>query len=176
MLIGFDNTFLALALNPNAKAAINPDTGHPATHASLRVEALIDEASKQNDTILIPTPCMAELLTVVPDMERAVSVFDDSSAFELASFDSRCAIEYGKIARQALDSGDKRAGSKDSWQKVKFDRQIVVIAKVHNVVKFYTDDRTQALFARTIGLDVRHTWDLDLPASHAQHDFKLDPD
>jgi hypothetical protein len=39
-----------------------------------------------------------------------------------------------------IDEGDKRGGSPDTWQKVKFDRQIAAIAIVEGDRTLYTND------------------------------------
>ena len=101
-------------------------------------------------------------------MEKAIGEIDRSVAFDLAPFDARCAIDLADITRKAKAAGDKKSGVDAGWNVVKFDRQIVVIAKVGGAEIFYTDDSTQTTFAKLIGLKVRHSWDLDLPPEYAQ--------
>lgn len=168
MIVAFDNTFLSLALHPSTKPTPNPLTGKPIEHCALRVEALIDELSSRGDTVLIPTPCLAELLTIVPDIEKTIGDINRSVAFNLAPFDARCAIDLGEINKKAKLAGDKRSGVDAIWNEVKFDRQIAVIAKVGGASIFYTDDKNQTAFAEKAGLVVKHTWDLDLPPKYAQ--------
>jgi len=163
MIIAFDNTFLSLVLNPNTEPTPNPATGSPVSHCAERVEGLVDAHSKRGDTVLIPTPCLSELLCIVPDLEKAVGEINGSVAFEIASFDARCAIDLASVTRQAIKNGDKKSGTIVPWQEIKFDRQIAVIAKVGGAEIFYTDDKNQTTFAEQLGLSVRHTWDLDLP-------------
>ena len=168
MIVAFDNTFLSLALHPGAKPRPNPATGKPVEHCKERIEALVDELSGRGATVLIPTPCFSELLCAVPDLEKAISAINQSTAFDLAPFDERCAIDLADVVRRAIASGDKRLGVSAPWNEIKFDRQIAVIAKVHGADTLYTDDGTQAEFAKHIGLIVKHTWDLDLPPNYAQ--------
>ena len=168
MIVAFDNTFLSLALNPSTKPTPNPATGEPIDHCQQRIEALIDMHGKRGDTVLIPTPCFAELLTAVPDMGKAIVEIDRSVAFDLVPFDARCAIDLAEEARRAHADGDKRSGVRAGWQEVKFDRQIAVIAKVGGAEIFYTDDANQSQFAKQLGMTVKHTWDLDLPTEYAQ--------
>ncbi|MCP4407474.1 MAG: hypothetical protein GY807_06890 [Gammaproteobacteria bacterium] len=166
MIVAFDNTFLSLALNPDTKPTPNPATGQPASYCFERIESLIDEHSRQQNTVLIPTPCLAELLTAVPDVSKAIEQIDRSAAFQIASFDARCAIDLAIVLRNARD--DKKAGTSAGWQEVKFDRQIATIAKVAGAEIFYTDDGNQSKFAKQLGLDVKHTWDLHLSQKYAQ--------
>ncbi len=160
MIAALDNTFLSLFLNPNAKPKPDPNTGQPVPHCKERVEDLIDKYAGAQDVIIIPTPCLAELLTAVPDISKSLEIIEQSSSMQIASFDARCATELAIETRKAIDSGDKRSGVSADWQKVKFDRQIAIIAKVKRAEVFYTDDNTQAEFARQLGIEVQHTWDL----------------
>ncbi len=168
MLVAFDNTYLSLALNPDTKPSIDPQTGKIVTHAKERIEALIDRHSNNNDTILIPTPCLAEMLCHTPDIEKVIVEIGKSAAFQIAAFDSRCAIDLADESRRARDEGDKKAGIKAGWNEVKFDRQIAITAKTAGASILYTDDKNQAEYARQIGLKVIHTWELDLPPAYAQ--------
>lgn len=168
MIVAFDNTFLSLALHPGAKPRPNPATGRPIEYCSERVEALVDELSGRGATVLIPTPCFSELLCAVPDLEKAISAITRSTAFELAPFDERCAIDLADVVRKAIASGDKRSGVSATWNEIKFDRQIAMIAKVYGAGTLYTDDGNQSEFAKHIGLTVKHTWDLDLPPRYSQ--------
>lgn len=171
MIVAFDNTFLSLVFYNDAIPRPNPETGKPVEHCDLRINALIDEHSTRNDTILIPTPCLTELLVVVPDFSKILNEIDKLASFEIASFDVRAAIDLAAENRRVHRSGQKRGGVQASWNEIKFDRQIAMIAKVNNAQVFYTDDKTQSTFAKQIGLKVKHTWDLDLPAKYAQTDM-----
>ncbi len=90
---------------------------------------------------------------------------------EVAPFDARCAIELAMETQKAIAGGDKKGGVKAGWQEVKFDRQIAVIAKVNGAEVFYTDDGDQAAFANQLGMDVKCTWELDLPPDFEQPSF-----
>ena len=166
-----DNTFLSLLWNTASKPTPNPATGKPVDHCVKRIEALIDTHSKRGDVVLIPTPCLAELLCAVPDLEKAVNTISSSVAFEVAPFDARSSIDLAAEIRQAIAGGSKRSGSTAGWQEVKFDRQIAAIAKANGAEVFYTDDETQTKFAKMIGLKVVHSWDIDLPTKYAQHNL-----
>lgn len=168
MIVAVDNTFLCLLLNPDASPAANPQTGVPAKHWKERIESLIKRHSQSGDTILIPTPCLAELLAAVPDITKAIEQIESSSCMVAAPFDARCAIELGIENQKAIKSGDKKSGSNEGWQKVKFDRQIAIIAKVGGARTFYTDDMNQTKFAKELGMEVQHSWGLELSLEYAQ--------
>jgi hypothetical protein len=173
LIAALDNTFLSLVLNEKAKPRPNPATGQPIDYWKERIDSMIDAHSSNNDTIIIPTPCLAEMLTAIPSVAKAIEVIEQSSAFEIAAFDARCAIELGLETKSAIRKGDKRSGVQAGWQEIKFDRQIAVVAKVFGASIFYTDDTNQTTFARMLGMDVKHTWDLPLPPSLAQPSFPL---
>ena len=173
MIVAFDNTFLSLVFNPKTQPRPDPSTGNPVSHCRLRIEALIDELSARGDSIIIPTPCLCEMLTAVPDSYKAIEYLDDSAAFRTESFDTKCAIGLADITRKAINAGDKKSGSTLGWQEIKFDRQIAMIAHINRARILYTDDEGQSKFAEEVGLEVKHTWNLDLPASHAQTKMDL---
>jgi hypothetical protein len=58
-------------------------------------------------------------------------------------------------------AGNKRGSATDSeWQKVKFDRQIVAIAKAHEVKTIYSDDPHIKKHGEDCGLEVLQLADL----------------
>ena len=169
MIVAIDNTFLTVLLNPNAAPRSIPTTGQPVSHCKERIEALIDEISAKNGTLLIPAPALAEALSAAEAIEAYVDQLNSFAAIEIAPFDGRAAFEFGKIIRKAKADGDKRSGQTGEWQYVKMDRAIVAIAVSRSVNVFYTDDDKQIRFAEAAGLTVKSTWDLDLPSKFAQH-------
>lgn len=174
MRVAFDNSILTLLFSPKAKATPNPATGLPVSHSRHRIEALIAQLSERGDTVIIPAPCLSEMLCSAPDAAKAVQMIEESTAFEVAAFDQKCAIDLADIITRAIRDKDKNRGSQMGWQQIKFDRQIAVIAKVNRAQVLYTDDAGQTKFADEIGLKVKHSWDLDLPAEYAQTDIERD--
>jgi hypothetical protein len=51
------------------------------------------------------------------------------------------------------------------WQKVKYDRQIVAISKVHKVHTIYSNDDHVRVIAENLGIKVVPCWELPLPPS-----------
>ena len=82
-------------------------------------------------------------------------------------FDVRAAVECAQI-----EDGDSRSGKaisgNESKAKVKFDRQIIAIAKSRGAKAIYTGDKTLGSRARENGLHVVFTWELPLPAEDSQ--------
>jgi hypothetical protein len=58
---------------------------------------------------------------------------------------------------------------------VKYDRQIVAIAKVNSATTIYSDDADIAAIAARAKIKVVGLVDLPLPAEKAQLDFQLEP-
>jgi predicted nucleic acid-binding protein len=169
VIVAFDNTFLTLVLNPNSQPGINPATGTIVSHFRQRIEALIDKLSNEKHHIIIPTPCLAESLIRAQDIQKIFETISAFSAIRFAPFDVKSAIELAEITQNAKAQGLPTVGTKT---EVKFDRQIVAVAKANGAKTFYTDDSSQSNFAATAGLSVKHSWDLDLPPEYAQRDIR----
>ncbi len=77
------------------------------------------------------------------------------------------------MTRTALNAGDKRSGESAPWVKIKYDRQIVAIAKLAQADTIYTDDEGLRGFAEAQGLRVIKLAELPLPAKRAQFEMDL---
>lgn len=93
--------------------------------------------------------------------------------FRIESFDTRAAIEVAAMTRSAIDSKAKRGASDSTWAKIKYDRQIVAIAKVNQANLIYSDDRDIRAIATQAGIAVVGLADLQLPPESAQHELPL---
>ena len=74
----------------------------------------------------------------------------------------------------AIADGDKREGLDATWSKVKFDRQIVAIARVSQVSTVYSDNENLGKIAKVQGLNVVTVGELPLPPEDAQMTFAWD--
>jgi hypothetical protein len=83
----------------------------------------------------------------------------------LRPFDERAAIELAAMELADRGKGGKKAGSDAPYQKVKFDRQIVAVAKVNDAHTIYSDDDDVRKFATKAGMKVVSTWELVIPPS-----------
>ncbi len=176
-MITVESTTFALLLNPGARPPIDPSTGRPVDRAKERVDHLISEMERDGETILIPTPVLAEVLVKAGDgAPEIVERILRSSRFKIADFDLRAAVELAAMTRDALATGDKSGGSTSPWQKVKFDRQIIAIARANNSEAIYSDDDGVAKFGEALGMRVVRTWQLPLPPAPPPDLFsRLDP-
>lgn len=167
---------LLLFLSPNAGVPLDPSTGKPVEKAKERVDFLISKTQKARVKVIIPTPVYSEVLIHAGAARNDyLRIIDDSSAFQVADFCTRAAIEVADMTRQAIALGDKRGGSNDTWAKIKFDRQIVAIAKVHGASAIYSDDADIKSIGESLGIPVICLRDCDLPVEDKQLALELQP-
>lgn len=163
MIIAVDSSALILLVNPAANPPDDPETGQPVVHARERVEMFLAGLSV-TDTLVIPTPVLAEVLVGAedggPGLLEAIS---GMARVKVRPFGERAAVETAMMTREAIAVGDKRLGSQAAWQKVKVDRQVVAVARVENATRIYADDHNLIEFARRLGMDVVSTWELPIP-------------
>lgn len=141
-MVVFDATILLALLQPDGQPPRDPTTNLPVDRFRERIDFLVATLDKDRRKIIIPTPALSEILvragTAGPDY---LSQITSSSVFRPVPFDLRAAVEVAAMTREALDSGDKRGGSDEPWAKIKYDWQIVAIAKTEGATIIYSDDR-----------------------------------
>jgi predicted nucleic acid-binding protein len=157
---------LSLMLHPKAKPPKDPTTNKPVTKMSERIEFLLDTLDAEGETILIPTPALGEFLILAEgDGPDYLASINGAKTMVVESFDERAAIETAALELADRKGGDKRGGTGAPWQKVKVDRQIVAIAKVHGASTIYSDDPDVRKLATKAGMTVVSSWELPLPPS-----------
>lgn len=176
-MVVFDTSFLLLVLDPRAKAPTDPKTGKPVARSSERAEYLIKNLAADREKILIPTPVLSEVLvyagTATADY---LEVLNTQSSFRIVPFDQKAAIEAAVAMRDALNRGGHRidaANPDSSKTKIKFDRQIVAIAKAEGAHTVYSDDEDVYNYAQRAGLKCVRTADLELPPENPQISMDL---
>lgn len=171
----FDANILLLLLDPTLPAPIAKETGSPVADVEKRIKHLVGSLQESRTKIVIPTPALAEVLTRA---ERAGADYftklNRSAAFKIESFEARAAIELARMTAKAIAGGDKREGLSATWNEIKFDRQIVAIAKVAKVSTVYSDDENLGKIAKAQGLNVITIGELPLPREDAQMTFAWD--
>ena len=78
------------------------------------------------------------------------------------------------MTASAIEGGDKRDGIGATWTEVKFDRQIVAVAKVKKISTIYSDDKILKKFAAAQGILVIGVGELPMPPEDAQGAFAWD--
>lgn len=173
-MVLLDTTALLLLIEPTAKPPLDPQTNKPVEKCKERLEYLIETLSQANTKIVIPTPVLAEVLVGAGSARGAyLSEIQNASAIQIISFDIKSAIELSFLLDADGNSSKKKLSRTETWAKVKFDRQIVAIAKAHSVKGLYTDDMHLGEIATANGIVAYHIWDLPLPPQKEQGELDL---
>lgn len=175
-MVVVDSTVLLLLLQPSAGV---PSTagGQAISLPAERVAHLVAALEKSGDHLMIPTPVLAEVLVRAPagKTHEIVEELNKSSVFKIVSFDALAAIEVALMSRAALDGGRKaRSSDADTFAKVKYDRQIIAMAKVARATAIYSDDKGLRTMAEQAGIPVIGLADLSLPPSSTQFPLPLE--
>jgi hypothetical protein len=171
-MVVFDATMLLILLAPDASVPLDSE-GVAISYPKERIDGLVSDLAKSKTKILIPTPALSEALVRAGSVAAAqyLAKIRKSAHFAIEPFDEKAAIEVALMTKHAIDNGDKKAGSKESWIKVKYDRQIAAIAKVNGTTTIYTDDGGLSKFARANGLRAIGLGELNIPDKSAQIDW-----
>lgn len=177
-MVVFDSSVLLLVLDPNAKAPIDSDTGVTVEKAAERIEYLIETLTADKEKIIIPTPVLSEVLVHAGNaLQPYLETLNDQAAFRIVPFDQKAAIEAALAMSDAIRRGGHRidAANPDATKtKIKFDRQIVAIAKAEGAHTVYSDDADVLGYATRAGLKAYRTSELDLPPEDPQQNLDLD--
>ena len=171
-MVVIDATMLMLFFRPD----IPVPAGRGGARISLpkeRVEHLIQKLEKARTKIIVPTPVLSEILVRAGQKEsqEIVERLNKLAVFRVESFDARAAIEVAAMTRTALDGGNKRGKATGPWAKIKYDRQIVAIAKVSRASMIYSDDEDIRSIATKEDIPVMGLEDLPLPDEARQGDL-----
>lgn len=173
-MVVFDSTLLLPMLWPEVPAPVDPLTKNPVENLRERVDFLIQRLEKNRTKIIIPTPALSEILVRAGRAgPQYLAQINSTAVFRTAPFDERAAVEVAAMTRSALDGGDKRGGAEGTWAKVKYDRQIVAIAKVQGATTIYSDDIGVQRLGNGIGLTVVRLFELPLPPEDPQTSLDL---
>lgn len=163
-MVVFDAAFLLMLLDPQITNPKDAITGLEVNDFRQRIDFLIADLQKKREKILIPTPALSEVL-VRADKARAdyAAKLSKSAEFRIEPFCPIAALEVAIMCKEAIDAGDKKAGSKETWTKIKYDRQIIAIARVHQAISIYTNDENLIKFSKARGLNAFTLSSLPLP-------------
>ncbi len=116
------------------------------------VIALIDQLSRENAKVIVPTPALAEALTHAKEAGPAyLEQINGCACFQVRPFDDKASIELAHLL------GKNVADMRDI---LRFDRQIVAIAKVYGATTLYADNENVAAFAAECGIEAKGLKDL----------------
>jgi predicted nucleic acid-binding protein len=143
-----------------------------------RLDLLFDTIAKSRGKLIVPTPCLAEAFVHTQDeTSQWVEIMARKSAFVIAPFDAKAALECAFIDRLAISQGNKRTGTvkTEQWQKIKVDRQIAAIAKVHQSDLLVTNDQNLRTVCKFVGIKTSLVDELLIPEGALQHKLELNP-
>jgi hypothetical protein len=172
-----DATFLLYFFAPPDHVGTPKDSNDQSiTMAKERVRGLIEDLEKQGATIIVATPAVSEIMvrSGVQAGQSWLSIMNTSKHFKVVPFDAKSAIEVALIAGHALAGEGGKDPDAGTHAKLKYDRQIVAIAKTEGASVFYTDDRGQRNLAQRQGMTVRGLADLPIPTTAAQGQLALE--
>lgn len=164
MIVVIDTSVLLALLNPAIPLPADPETGQPITRSTERIAYLIQRLEKSS--LLVPTPVLAEILARAKEATQGyIDTLKSQKVISIAAFDQRAAIEAGLLLGDALaavvpDNQDKRA--------MKFDIQILAIAKVNGADQIISTDDKLLRRAERLGIIAIHLSQLPLPPSPPQ--------
>ncbi|GAB2932181.1 type II toxin-antitoxin system VapC family toxin [Hafnia psychrotolerans] len=162
MRIIFDTNILVQAITGMRDGCklSNPETGIEIPDPERRIEALIDMVERSGGIIIIPTPVLAEYLVGIDekDHQTHLNLIQRKVCFEIASFDEIAAIECAQMpSLKEL----KNMMKSDTANKVRFDRQIISIAKSLNADEVWTHDKGVFNRCKEMGIVVKSLADID---------------
>ena len=119
---------------------------------------MFENLIKQKKIIIaIPTPVITELLS---GPVKKVSNEVLGKNIKVLPFDYRASIECADI----FGYKNKKKEPEGSKAKIKFDCQIIAIAKANNITTIYTDDEQLTKRAKKLGIEVISSEELPLEA------------
>src|SRR4051812_15732611 len=138
-MVVIDATMLMPLLRPNIPVSAGPG-GVPIEKAKERIDYLVKTLEKEKTKIIVPTPVLSEILVRAgaEASDKIVDHLQRFAVFRIEPFDTRAAIEAAAMTRELLDGRQRKRGTSNAtWTKIKFDRQIVAIAKVCGATVIY---------------------------------------
>jgi predicted nucleic acid-binding protein len=167
-MVSMDAGYLGLLLHPDAKPPRDPATKNLLIRPKDRIEKLVEDLLAANERVIVPTPALSEFLVLAGnDLQQYLAEFANQPGFRIQPFDLMAAVELAAMEIHAIGKGGKRlpVPAETPWQKVKYDRQIVAISKVHKVHTIYSNDDHVRVIAENLGIKVVPCWELPLPPS-----------
>lgn len=153
--VAFDSTYLIDLFNPKLAGDQRAALDH-----------LIHDLSKARVRVLIPSPCLTELLIRAGKArDQYVQRLGNASSFEVIPFDRRAATECALLLEDAWDSKSQRDITRT---KFKFDWMIVACAASRGVQKIYTDDDDILRCAAQVGIQAIAQKNLMVPSESRQ--------
>jgi len=168
-MVVIDATMLLLLLRPGTPVPAGPGGFH-VDKPKERIEHLVKQLDRDKTKIIVPTPALSEAMVRAgaAASQQIIEYLQKYSVFRIEPFDTRAAIEVAAMTRDAIAKGKKRGDSAATYAKVKYDRQIIAIARVSGASAIYSDDGDIRALAKETKIEVIGIADLPLPPEDAQ--------
>lgn len=162
---------------------VRPGTPIPADAQGLqiekpkeRIEMLVNKLQKAREKLIVPAPALSEVLVRAGTAasQQIVEYLNKYAVFRIEPFDTRAAIEVAAMTRDAIAKKAKRGSSDATWAKIKYDRQIVAIAKISGSNTIYSDDGDIKNIAKLSNINVVGLADLPFPDEDRQGTLQLE--
>lgn len=135
-----------------------------------KLDMLIQDLVDKRKIIGIPAPAWAEFLAGAKlAMPEIINKFGGKRAIQILPFGDAEAIEAAEIERRFKRR--VKGENQGSRTIVKYDRQILAIARTQNAEILYTDDDKMAKEANRLSIKVCKTDDLPLPPEPPQQEL-----
>lgn len=162
----FDSSFLISMVD----RGVYPGQVAPGVDAAVsdrRIEHMLVGLEANRTIVVIPTPVLAEVLVKrLQQASNLVATIKDASRIRLAPFGASAAIEAAELLHKHLP---KKTERNKEWSKhrLKFDLQILAIAKVEGVARIYANDKGLLRRVRSEGMEGISLNDLATPEEDA---------
>jgi hypothetical protein len=173
-MVIFDASFLLLLIEPDAKGPEDPTTGKLVDKCKERIEYLVARLATERESVVVPAPALSEFLIKAG---RAASEYlgelQSTHTIRVESFGERAAVECALLIDGALKARKPRTKA-ETWAKLKFDRQILAVAKVLDARSLYTTDGDLAKLAIRNGVKAYGVHELPLRPVPPQVEMDLE--
>jgi predicted nucleic acid-binding protein len=139
-----------------------------------RISGLVSDLEVAKTIIGVPAPAWAEFLCGTDIATSGiVLLMRKRSSMRVLPFDEVAAFETAMIHRGAMATGKKRGNAKGPWQPIKVDRQILAIARQHQVTKIYTADDEMIAEASRLGIETIRPEEIPLKSKQNNLDLQV---
>lgn len=156
---------MATVIDANVLAALF--SKHHEDRRDSRIRGLIEETRTKRGRLIVPSPALAEFAVGARDEE--IGFIIGQQIFQVALFDAKAALECGFLIRDLFSRGDKK-----DRHKIKFDLQILAIAKSSGVDRLITNDNQLRNRAGQLGIQGVDIFDLPVPPKELQRKLAFD--
>jgi len=154
------NILIALMKKNSPRANLLGEDGFtPVENLELRARALLDHIERSGGTIVIPTPVLAEYLLGIDgekNKHSQIAQISSMNCFEIISFEELAAIECSLLpSLHEFKQFAKQIDSNQTANKIRFDRQIISIAKANGINEIWSCDGEVIKKGREVGIEVK---------------------